>query len=99
MGRAYLLYFTHDGEKFCLFSEQLSRTIDQHIQYKNKKQDKQKRKEYVAKKGILAEGSDFFDGGFHFPVFLDSWTIRYQNRIDFAKTQISVQLILIWIMK
>ncbi|MBO9683149.1 MAG: hypothetical protein J7502_10865 [Flavisolibacter sp.] len=65
MERAYVRPISHGGEEFCLLSKQLSRTIDQYIQYKNKKQDKQKRKEYVAKYRILAKGGDFSEGGFH----------------------------------
>jgi len=48
---------------------QLCRTIDQHVQHKNKKQDKQKRKENIAKEREAVEGYEFSNGGFHFTVF------------------------------
>jgi hypothetical protein len=49
----------------------LSRTVDQHIEHKNKEKDKEERENNVAEHRIPVEGGDFPDGGLHLHGFLD----------------------------
>jgi hypothetical protein len=50
-------------------SYQLRGTINQKVQDKNKKQNKNKREENTADNGVFVEGSEFLKGGFHFMAF------------------------------